>query len=401
MSEHYDVVVVGGGIIGLATARAFLRDQPDLKLAVLDKERELAAHQSGHNSGVIHAGIYYKPGSLKAQASVAGHREIMAYCEEHGLPYRRCGKVIVALNEEELPRLHELHRRGLANGVRDLRLIGPEELREIEPHAEGVQALHSPHTGVTDYRQIALAYAREIREAGGEIKLGCQVHELVSRHPETILQTTQGDVRARYVVTTAGLYSDRISSAGREMRVIPFRGSYYKLRPERADLCRALIYPVPDPAFPFLGVHFTRTLDDEVWVGPNAVLAFAREAYQRWQIHPGELWATLSYPGLWKLAARYWRMGALEMYRDYVKAAYVKTAQAYIAALTADDLVAGPSGVRAQVVTLAGDIVDDFLIRRGENVIHVQNAPSPAATSSLVIGRMILERAKDAFELSV
>lgn len=391
-----DLAVVGGGIIGLATAREFLQRHPDWRVVVLEKEDTLATHQSGHNSGVIHAGIYYKPGSLKAKACVAGHREIMAFCDARGIPYRRCGKLIVALDESELPRLHDIYERGLINGCAGLETVGPERMREIEPHAAGIKAIYSPNTGVIDFTRVAQVYADDIAAGGGEIITGCTVRDLVSRADTTTVVTTLGDFDARYVITCAGLYSDRISRA-EELRVVPFRGSYYRLRPDKRYLVNALIYPVPDPRFPFLGVHFTRTMDDDVWVGPNAVLAFAREGYRRWQINIEDMRDTLTYPGFWKLALKYWRMGALEMFRDYVKNAYVKTAQRYLPELHAGDLLDGPSGVRAQALGTDGALVDDFRIKRGENVVHVQNAPSPAATSSLVVARMIADAAAESF----
>jgi L-2-hydroxyglutarate oxidase len=395
----YDLVVVGGGIVGLATARQLLIDHPDLRLAVLDKEADIASHQTGHNSGVIHAGIYYKPGTMKAKACVTGHDEMIAYCEAKGIPYRLCGKVIIAVDESELAALDQLYERGTANGVQGLEMIDPPRLREIEPHVVGVKAIYSPNTGVVDYLKVARAYADDVCNAGGQIITNCQVMGIETRGNETVLLTSQGEIKTRYVVTCAGLYSDRISGERENIRIVPFRGSYWRLRPEKRDLCRTLIYPVPDPRFPFLGVHFTRMMDDEVLVGPNAVLAFAREGYQRSKIKLGELAETLTYPGFWKLAARYWRMGGLEMYRDFVKTAYVKTAQRYVPEVTADDFLPGRSGVRAQALDRAGNLLDDFKIKSAANVIHVQNAPSPAATSSLVIARTIADEAGQRFGL--
>ena len=281
----FDLVVVGGGILGLATAREFLTQNPGLKVMVLEKESDVSQHQTGHNSGVIHSGIYYKPGSMKAKASVAGHRAMIDYCELHDIPYRLCGKVIIALDEDEVPALHQLYERGLANGVQDLELIDSDRLHEIEPHVTGVKAIYSPNTGIVDYLQVSHAYADDVRALGGDIITDCRVITLETRDQENVLITSQGEVHTRFVITCAGLYSDTISGERENLRIVPFRGSYYRLVPEKGDLVRALIYPVPDPRFPFLGVHFTRTMYDDVLVGPNAVLAFAREGYDRWRIN--------------------------------------------------------------------------------------------------------------------
>jgi len=415
-TRSYDLVVVGGGIVGLATAREFLRRQPGLRLLLVEKEPKLASHQSGHNSGVIHSGIYYAPGSLKAKACVAGHREMIEFCQENGITYDLCGKVIVALDHNELPRLEELYKRGQDNGVQGLELIGPERLHELEPYAAGLKAIYSPNTGIVDYVQVALAYARQIEEQGGEIVTNCQVISLASRQSQNSLKLRSGgqgeteiEIEARFVITCAGLESDRISQmnqsqsktkANKDVQIVPFRGDYYVLRPEKRHMTRGMIYPVPDPRFPFLGVHYTRRIDGAVWVGPNAVLAFGREGYGRWDIVPKDLWEAVSYPGFWKLAAKYWKMGAAEMYRDYIKAAYVKDARRYMPELQADDLLPGPSGVRAQALGADGKLVDDFLIKQGQNVIHVQNAPSPAATSSLVIARTIVDTAQRNFDMA-
>lgn len=398
--NHYSAIVVGGGIVGLATARELLRRHPDFKLALLEKEPRLGSHQTGHNSGVIHTGIYYKPGSLKAKACVAGHRAMIAFCEERNIPFVRCGKVIVALDESELPRLNDLYQRGLANGVEGLEMIEPERLREIEPYAAGIKAIYSPNTGIIDYKAVAAAYESDIRAAGGDILCDTRVLSLTARGNRSIVSTTRGDFEADTVITCAGLYSDKISNAAGELKIVPFRGSYYSLKPEKRDRCRALIYPVPDPGFPFLGVHFTRLLNGDVWVGPNAVLAFAREGYNRWHINPNELAETLTYSGFRKLAGRYLKTGLAEMYRDFVKAAYVETARRYVPDLQPDDFERGSSGVRAQALDAAGNLLDDFAIKQGEHVIHVQNAPSPAATSSLIIAQMIVDRAESAFALA-
>ncbi len=398
--RQFDLIIVGGGIVGLATAREFLNRRPGIRLAVLEKEPALGYHQTGHNSGVLHAGIYYKPGSLKAKGSVEGRAAMVSYCDEKGIPYELCGKVIVALDESEIPKLDELFERGIANGVPGIEMIGPERLREIEPHAAGIRAIYSPNTGIVDYSAVARSYAEDVQAWGGEVFTECKVLSLESRAGRTVIETTQGAFEAGGVVTCAGLYSDKIAGESDNVRIVPFRGSYYNLRPEARKLVRGLIYPVPDPRFPFLGVHFTKVMNGEVWVGPNAVLAFAREGYERWKINPDELREVLTFPGFWKLATTYWKMGLLEMYRDYVKMAYVRTAQAYLPALSYADLLAGTAGVRAQALRADGSLVKDFLIKHGDNVTHIQNAPSPAATSSLVIARMIADEAETNFQLA-
>lgn len=403
VEPRYDMVIVGAGIVGLATAREMLLRNPSLRLAVLDKEPAIARHQSGHNSGVIHSGIYYTPGSLKAQACVAGHQALIAYCQERAISFDVCGKVIVAVDTAEIPRLTSLYERGISNGVQGLELIGPERLAEIEPFAVGLKAIYSPNTGIVDYTAVAEAYARDVREKGGTIITNCRVVVLHTGRDQTTLDTQIGSretqIEARFVITCAGLYADKLSAARSDMRIVPFRGDYYVLRPEQQHRVRALIYPVPDPRFPFLGVHFTRRTDGAVWIGPNAVLAFAREGYSRWKVNPSDLWAVLRFRGFWKLAGAYWRMGVAEMYRDYIKAAYVKEIQRYVPALQSADVLPGPSGVRAQALSRDGKLIDDFVIVSGSHVCHVQNAPSPAATSSLVVARMIVDRAQAAFGL--
>ena len=403
------MAIVGAGLVGLATARELLIRQPELRVVVLEKEPVLASQQSGHNSGVIHSGIYYTPGSLKARACVAGHRAMLEFCQDQGIPFELCGKVIVALDESELPRLEDLYQRGIANGVLGLEMIGPERLRELEPYATGIKAIYSPQTGITDFVKVAHAYAHNIQQHGGEIITNCKVAAFFNKGKQTLLLCTQPrtnagnaqvEIETRYIITCGGLYADKLSQmSGKkaEMHILPFRGDYYMLHPEKRHLVRALIYPVPDPRFPFLGVHFTRRLDGAVWAGPNAVLAFAREGYQRWKINPKDLWEILSYSGFWKMAARYWKMGLAEMYRDYVKAAYVKELQRYLPELQADDIVPGPSGVRAQALANDGRLMDDFLIQHGENIVHVLNAPSPAATSSLVLAQLIVDEAQRNF----
>jgi (S)-2-hydroxyglutarate dehydrogenase len=403
--SSYDLVVIGAGILGLASARELLQRHPSLRVAVLDKEHRVGQHQTGHNSGVIHSGIYYAPGSFKARLCVQGGRDLYAYCAEKGIPTDRCGKVIVAADESELPRLDELMRRGQANGVEGLEFVGPERLRELEPACVGVRAIWSPNTGIVDYDQVAAAYAADVRAAGGEILPGRRVQAIHRRASGVVLETPVGDVEGRRVVACAGLYADRVArmtGGPPDPRIVPFRGDYWMLRPEQRHLARNLIYPVPDPAFPFLGVHFTRRLSDgAVWLGPNAVLAFAREGYRRSDLNVPELAEALSYPGFQKLAAKYWRMGWEEMVRDYSKAAFLRSLQRYVPRLTAADLLPGPSGVRAQALGPDGQLVDDFVVNVQEDqIIHIRNAPSPAATSSLAIGRLVADQAGEVFDLA-
>ncbi len=409
--HHYDVAIVGAGLVGLATARELLIRQPRLRVVVLEKDPIIASQQSGHNSGVIHSGIYYTPYSLKARACVSGHRAMLEFCQDQGIPFDLCGKVIVALDENEIPRLEDLYHRGIANGVQGLELIGPERLHELEPYAIGVKAIYSPRTGITDFVKVAHAYADAIQQREGEIITNCKVTSLATKGKQTLLRYIQSrgnnhnthiEIEASYVISCGGLQSDKLiqmNGQKSEIHILPFRGDYYVLRPQKRHKVRALIYPVPDPRFPFLGVHFTRRIDGEVWAGPNAVLAFAREGYQRWNINPKDLLEILSYSGFWKLASQYWKMGLTEMYRDYVKAAYIKELQRYIPDLQSDDIVPGPSGVRAQALAKDGRLVDDFLIHHSENTLHILNAPSPAATSSLVLARMIVDEAQHSFNM--
>lgn len=401
-----DIVVVGAGIVGLAAAMKLLERHPGLRLAVVDKEATIAVHQTGHNSAVLHRGIYYAPGSLKARLCVTGADELVAFCGERGIPVDACGKVIVALDESELPALDTLEERGVANGVPGLERIGPERLAEIEPHVRGVAALLSPQTGIVDFRLVAAAYADVIHERGGEIRLSHAVRAIHGSNGSLVIETDHGEISTRHVVTCAGLHSDRVAAltdpgADHALRIVPFRGDYYVLRPEARHLARNLIYPIPDPRFPFLGVHFTRRPDGEVWAGPNAVLAFAREGYRRTDVSVRDLASVFGFRGFWRMALRYWRMGAEEMWRDYSKAAFLRALQRYVPAVTSDDLLPGPSGVRAQAVRLDGSLVDDFVVQvsAGGRAIHVRNAPSPAATSSLAIGSLIADRADQTFNL--
>jgi len=397
MSYTTEVAVIGGGIVGLASAYQILRGDPDTQVLVLEKESSIAQHQTGRNSGVLHTGIYYKPGSLKAKNCRAGKAAMEAFCDEEGIPYQQCGKVIVATDEEEIPALETIFERGQANGVQ-CDLIGPEQLREIEPHVRGVQAIHVPHAGIVDYRVVAAHLADWIRQMGGEILLDAEVEQICSMNGTTTLDTSAGDVTTRFVVNCAGLQSDRIAALSGEspdVQIVPFRGEYYTLVPDARHLCRGLVYPVPDPSFPFLGVHFTRRIDGGVECGPNAVLAFAREGYEKTTVNVRDLMETLSYPGFLKLAVRYWQTGLGEMWRSYNKEAFVRALQKLIPDIQPEHLSAAPSGVRAQAVTPAGQLHDDFIIRTSGSVVNVCNAPSPAATSALTIGQTIADRLND------
>lgn len=390
----YDVVVVGAGLLGLATARALLKRAPGARVAVLDKEAQLACHQSGRNSGVVHAGLYYPAGSLKARLCREGRAALLDFADEHAIPYKVTGKLVVALDRAELPRLDELERRGTANGLRGLRRLTGAELREIEPHVRGIQALHVPETAVIDFRAVTHAYSAEVEQLGGEVMLGKRVVGIDRRnHHHAVRTADEHAFEARRIVACAGLQSDRVAAlSGRpsgQHRIAPFRGDFYVLESDAAQLIRGLVYPVPDPAFPFLGVHFTRRIDGAVWAGPNAVPAFAREGYGRYSANRRDAWDMLSFPGLWRLARRYAAMGATEIWRDMVKRAAVRDMRRYVPELEARQVVFGPSGVRAQALARDGALVDDFLLEQEDSVLHVLNAPSPGATASLAIGEQI------------
>lgn len=390
----FDLIVIGGGIVGLSTAYKFQRRFPGSSCLLLEKEPELAAHQTGRNSGVLHSGIYYKPGSLKAKNCREGKLAMEEFCRTEGVPYDVCGKVIVALTDEELPRLDSIHERGLANGVR-CEVIDRVRLTELEPHVAGLRALHVPETGIVDYPKVCERLAVRIKELGGEIKLGTAAKRFRRDGANTIVETLSGEFAARQVVNCAGLYSDHVAALTGETppaKIIPFRGEYFELKPEAEHLVRNLIYPVPDPAFPFLGVHFTRMINGGVECGPNAVLAFAREGYFKSTIDVSELAESLTYPGFLRLAAKYWRMGAGEMWRSVSKRAFVRALSRLVPEIQGSHLTAAPAGVRAQALLPDGSLVDDFLIETHGNVVNVLNAPSPAATSALTIGDSIVER---------
>ncbi len=390
----YDLAIIGAGIVGLAAAVELLRRRPGLRLAILEKEQGVARHQTGNNSGVIHSGIYYPPGSLKARTCVAGAALLKTFCTEHGIPYESCGKVIVATQPRELPGLEGLFRRGQANGVAGLELIGPERLRELEPYAAGLRALYSPTTSIVDFTRVAEVLAALVQARGGTILMDHEVRGIRVGSTGVALHTPEAEVTTGHLVSCAGLQADRVArltGAPWDPQILPFRGDYYELRPERRGLVRAMIYPVPDPAFPFLGVHLTRRRDGAVWLGPNAVLAFAREGYHFSQIRLRDSWETLSSPGFWRLAWRYPRTGVVEMYRDLSKGAFIRALQRFVPELEPGDAMRGPSGVRAQAIGRDGRLLDDFLVSAGDRVLHVRNAPSPAATSSLAIARMIAD----------
>ena len=388
-----DVAIIGAGIVGLAASLNLARRLPGLKVVVLEKEREIAAHQTGHNSGVIHSGLYYKPGSLKARLCVEGRAAMVRFCDEHGIPFEICGKIIVATGEEEIPGLNELHRRGEANGVAGLRELSREEIRELEPNAEGVRGLHVPSTGITDFKMVAAKYRQLLLAAGGEVLTGFGVQRILRSGDQTVLETSSGTVQARYVINCGGLHSDRIAKmAGADLglRIVPFRGEYFELVPAKHHLVKGLIYPVADPRFPFLGVHFTRRIHGGVEAGPNAVLSFKREGYSRTSFSLADAMSTASFPGFWKMAARYWESGLGEMHRSWSKRAFTRALQKLLPALTEADIQPGGSGVRAQALDNSGKLLDDFHFVYQDRILHVCNVPSPAATASLVIGREII-----------
>ena len=396
-----DVVVVGGGIVGMATAEALVRAHPDLVVEVIEKEPEVARHQTGHNSGVVHSGIYYRPGTLRARLCVAGVGMLRDFCDAHGVAYDEVGKVVVATDPGELDRLAALFERGNANGVPDLALLDAGELREIEPHAAGIQAIHSPRTAIVDFPGVTRALRAEFERRGGRVRLGVTVEGIRATGAAVTLATDHGPLEAGHVITCGGLHADRLARmAGADVSdvlIVPFRGEYYVLAEHRRDLVNGLIYPVPDPAMPFLGVHLTRTVHGEVEAGPNAVWALAREGYGQLDVRLADAAEAVAYPGLWRLATRYWRTAAFEAYRSFSKRAFVDALQRLVPAIGMDDVRRGGAGVRAQALGRDGAMFDDFVIRESPRALHVINAPSPAATASLAIGEHLVERAKAAF----
>jgi L-2-hydroxyglutarate oxidase len=398
-ARQVDIAIVGGGIVGLATAYQLSRSHPDQRVVILEKEPKLALHQTGRNSGVLHSGIYYKPGSLRAENCRIGKEAMEAFCAEHDIAYDICGKVIVAIDESEFPALDRIYERGQANGV-GCEVIGIERLKELEPHAAGIKAIHVPSAGIVDYRQVTEQMAKIVRTNGGEILNNARVTKIVENSHGMVVESTAGEVEAKLVVTCAGLYSDRVTRMSGQKppaQIVPFRGEYFELKPEVRHLCRTLIYPVPNPDFPFLGVHFTRMVRGGVECGPNAVLAFAREGYHKTDINLRDLFESLTYPGFLKLAMRNWKTGMGEMWRSFSKRAFVKALQRLLPEIRSEHLVAVPAGVRAQALLNDGSLAEDFLIQESDRVVNVCNAPSPAATASLNVGRLIVERLEKKF----
>jgi L-2-hydroxyglutarate oxidase len=405
LTSNYDICIIGAGIVGLATAYRLTERRPDLRIAVVEKEKEVAAHQTGHNSGVIHSGIYYRPGSLRAVNCRKGYRYLLDFCDRYEVPYEICGKVIVATSEADRPRLGKILETGLANGLSSLQRLSAGATREIEPHVAALESVWVPQAGIIDFGQVARRYARLIEERGGELLLGKPVIDI--RHYETtaVVVTEHSEMESRLVINCAGLYSDKVmemTHAGGplgDLQILPFRGEYYELVPEKQHLVNNLIYPVPNPRFPFLGVHYTRMIHGGIEAGPNAVPAFAREGYNRWDVNWAELFEMLTFPGFQRLARKYWREGLDELYRSFSKPAFARALQHLIPEVEERDLRRGGAGVRAMAVDRQGNMIDDFVIREGGRVIHVANAPSPAATASLAIGEMVAERALRSLEV--
>jgi L-2-hydroxyglutarate oxidase len=402
-AESCDIAVVGAGILGLAAARELTRGHARLKVVVIEKEPTVGFHQTGHNSGVVHAGIYYAPGSLKARLCTAGARELYDYCAAKGIPHERCGKLIVATNAREMPGLDELERRGRANGVPGLRRLDARGLEAVEPHARGLAALHSPNTGIADFAAVARALADDVREAGGTVTTGCEVTALREHRGGIVLRHARGETNARAAIACAGAWADRLAVAAgapADPRIVPFRGAYLRLRPDRRELVHGLVYPVPDPELPFLGVHLTRHVSGDVLIGPTALLAAARDAYAPTTVRRADLADSLRWPGTWRMARRFWHTGLTELGYAASRRALVAAAARFVPELTPQDVEPGPAGVRAQALARDGRLVDDFVFSITGRALHVRNAPSPAATSALAIAREIADRADAAFGLS-
>lgn len=397
----YDILIIGGGIVGLATAMKLKIQKPGLKIALIEKEKELAQHQTGHNSGVIHSGLYYKPGSMKAVNCINGYQQLITFCEEEGIPFEITGKVVVASKKDQLPILKTLMERGLKNNLKGTRSISLDELKELEPYCKGVGALHVPQTGIIDYKKVALAYGRKFQEMQGDIFFGHKVLNISNKNGHISIATSQGSLEGKLLVNCAGLYSDWMTTLHEKssptIKIIPFRGEYYQIKKEREYLVKNLIYPVPDPNFPFLGVHFTRMMNGGVEAGPNAVLAFKKEGYKKTDFDLKEFFSTLRWPGLQKVAAKYWKTGLGEYYRSFSKTAFTAALQELIPDIQESDLEAGGAGVRAQACDKNGGLLDDFAIKESKNAIHVINAPSPAATSALSIGDTVSKLALKQF----
>ncbi|PWW25990.1 MULTISPECIES: L-2-hydroxyglutarate oxidase [unclassified Chryseobacterium] len=390
----YDIIIIGAGLVGLATAYQTKLKNPDSKILILEKENDVALHQSGHNSGVIHSGIYYKPGSLKAKNCIEGYNSVINFAEKYGIRYDLCGKIIVATSQEELPLLDNIYKRGVENGLQDLKYLSREEFREIEPHCEGVKAIKVPQTGIIDYPGIAKKIKELFEQAGGEVRFNNEVKNIIDKGSEIIVSTNISEFKTKKLISCAGLYSDKITKMTNEKNdvvIIPFRGEYYKIKDEKKYLVKHLIYPVPDPSFPFLGVHFTRMIDGNIEAGPNAVLAFKKEGYHFFDFNFNETMQTMLWPGFRKIVAKYGKTGIGEMHRSLSKSAFTKALQKLLPEIQENDLIAGGSGVRAQACDRNGGLIDDFDIVKNGNIIHVRNAPSPAATSCLSIGNKISE----------
>jgi (S)-2-hydroxyglutarate dehydrogenase len=398
-----DLAIVGGGIVGLAVARELTRRYPRASVGVLEREAEVATHQTGHNSGVIHAGVYYTPGSLKARLCVEGARELYTYCENHGIASEACGKVIVATDPTELERLEELERRGKANGVPGLRRLDAGGIEALEPHARGIAGLHSPSTGIVDFPAVARAYAHDVLEAGGAVATGCGVEGVEAKATGLRLLHAHGATEAKHAIFCAGAWADRLAvaaGASPDPRIVPFRGAYLRLKPERRDLVRSLIYPVPDPSLPFLGVHLTKHIDGDVLIGPTALLAGARDAYELRRVRRGDILDTLAWPGSWRMFRNWWRTGLTELHHATQRSAFVRAAARYVPELELSDVEPAFAGVRAQALARDGRLVDDFVFSATERALHVRNAPSPAATSSLAIARYVVDETERMFELA-
>jgi 2-hydroxyglutarate dehydrogenase len=401
--ERCDLAVVGGGILGLAVAREWLARRPGASVCVLEREPEIGTHQTGHNSGVIHAGVYYAPGSLKAKLCVEGAAEMYEYCQRRGVPTVRCGKIIVATDASELNRLDELERRATANGVLGLRRLDADGIQQLEPHARGLAGLHSPSTGIANFAAVARAYAEDVRAAGGSVQPGCEVQAIIRRPSSLRLTHSYGDTEAAHAVFCAGAWADRLAvaaGADPDPRIVPFRGAYLRLSPARRDLVRSLIYPVPDPSLPFLGVHLTKHISGDVLIGPTALMAGARDAYRLGTVRRRDLLDTLSWPGTWRMLAHWWRTGVTELRHAAVRSAFVRAAARYVPALRPEDVEPSFAGVRAQALGRDGKLVDDFVFSHTERALHVRNAPSPAATSSLAIARHVADEAERAFAIN-
>lgn len=391
----YDIIIIGGGIVGLATGLKIKQARPNLKVVIVEKEKKIASHQTGHNSGVIHSGLYYKPGSLKALNCISGYQKLLSFCDDNEIPYEVCGKIVVATKKDQLPIMNQLHSNGEKNGLKNLRILTKDELKEHEPYVEGIAGLHVPQTGIIDFGVVAEKIGASFQDLGGLISTSTAVMKIGTNNTLNRVTTSELEFEATCIVNCAGLYADKIANLTglkHQVRIIPFRGEYYKLRKEKEYLVRNLIYPVPDPNFPFLGVHFTRMINGGIEAGPNAVLAFGREAYRKSQVNLQELYQTLIWPGFRKMARKYWYTGLSEMYRSFSKSAFTSTLKQLLPDINEHDLVVGGAGVRAQACDRNGKLIDDFFIVEDSHSVHILNAPSPAATSSLAIGDVIAQK---------